>query len=178
MVYVFLANGFEETEAIVPLDILRRANVDVKTVGIGSDIITGSHGIKIVCDTTNENLSFENLQGIILPGGLPGVTNLEADDTVQKAIDYCLDNNLLIGAICAAPQILGHRNVFQGRDAVCYPGFESELPGATILKQKIAGDLNLITAIGAGASFEFGLEILAYLTDDATAISIKKSMKY
>ena len=96
MVYVFLANGFEETEAIVPLDILRRANVDVKTVGIGSNIITGSHGIKIVCDTTNENLSFENLQGIILPGGLPGVTNLEADDTVQKAIDYCLDNNLLI----------------------------------------------------------------------------------
>lgn len=178
MVYLFLANGFEETEALVPLDILRRAQVPIKTVGIGSDIITGSHGIKIVCDTTNENLSFEELEGIILPGGLPGATNLEADKTVQDAIDYCAKNGLLISAICAAPQILGHKNLLKNKNAICYPGFEKELFDAKIVNQKVVRDGDIITALGAGASFEFGLEILAYLTDDATALSIKKSIKY
>ena len=178
MIYLFLANGFEECEALVPLDILRRANIEVKTVGIGSNTITGSHGITVYCDTINKNLSLQNLKGIILPGGLPGATNLEADKTVQNTIDYCIDNNLLISAICAAPQILGHKGLLKGKNAVCYPGFEKELLGANIIDQKVVKDGNIITAWGAGAAFEFGFKILESLTDSSTALSLKNAMKY
>lgn len=178
MIYIFLANGFEETEALVPLDILRRAKIEVKTVGIGSNLITGSHAITVTTDTQNEDLSFENLEGIILPGGLPGATNLEADKTVQKAIDYCSQNNLLISAICAAPQILGHKGLLNGKNAICFPGFEKELKGAKICDQKVVRDQNIITAWGAGAAFEFGFEILGYLTDSDTAEKMQESMKY
>lgn len=178
MVYLFLANGFEEAEALVPLDILRRAKVQVKTVGIGSNTITGSHGISVNCDTINKDLPLDDLQGIILPGGLPGATNLEADSTVQKAIDFCVKNNLLISAICAAPQMLGHKNLLKNKNAVCYPGFEKELLGANIVNQKVVRDGNIITAWGAGAAFDFGFEILAYLTDKSTADALKDGMKY
>ncbi len=178
MIYIFLANGFEETEALVPLDILRRAKIDVKTVGIGSNTIVGSHGISVNCDTINKDLSFNGLKGIILPGGLPGATNLEADKTVQEAIDYCAENNLLISAICAAPQILGHKKLLNGKNAVCFPGFEKELLGANIKTQKVVRDQNFITAWGAGAAFEFGFEILGYLTDSKTAQNMRESMKY
>ncbi len=178
MIYLFLANGFEECEALVPLDILRRANIEVKTVGIGSNTITGSHGITVNCDTINKELSLQNLKGIILPGGLPGATNLEADKTVQNTIDYCIDNNLLISAICAAPQILGHKGLLKGKNAVCYPGFEKELLGANIIDQKVVKDGNIITAWGAGAAFEFGFKILESLTDSSTALSLKNAMKY
>ena len=96
MIYIFLSQGFEECEALVPVDILRRANIEIKTVGIGSNIITGAHGIKVVCDTTTENLDFDNLEGIILPGGMPGTINLEKDETVQTAIEYRANKKLLI----------------------------------------------------------------------------------
>ena len=178
MVYLFLANGFEECEALVPLDILRRANIEVKTVGIGSNTVTGSHGITVNCDTVNKALSYDNLKGVILPGGLPGATNLEADNTVQAAIDYCDKNGLLISAICAAPQILGHKGLLDGKNAVCFPGFEKELKGANIVNQKVVHDGNIITAWGAGAAFEFGFEILAYLTNTETAQNLKNAMKY
>lgn len=178
MVYIFLANGFEECEALVPLDILRRANIEVKTVGIDSNTIVGSHGISVNCDTVNKDLSFENLKGIILPGGLPGATNLEADKTVQDAIDYCVSNNLLISAICAAPQILGHKGILNGKNAICFPGFEQELKGANILNQKVVRDGNIITAWGAGAAFEFGFEILSYLSNEDTANDLRNNMKY
>lgn len=178
MVYLFLANGFEETEALVPLDILRRAKIEVKTVGIDSNTIVGSHGISVNCDTINNDLLLDGLQGIILPGGLPGATNLEADITVQNIIDYCANNNLLISAICAAPQILGHKGLLNGKNAICYPGFEKELTGANVINQKVVRDGNIITACGAGAAFEFGFEILAYLTDKATADALKDGMIY
>lgn len=178
MIYLFLANGFEECEALVPLDILRRANILVKTVGIGSNTITGSHGISVNCDTINKDLPFDELEGIILPGGLPGATNLEADKTVQSAIDHCSKNNLLITAICAAPQILGHKGLLNGKKAVCFPGFEKELNGADIVNQKVVRDGNIITAWGAGATFEFGFAILEYLTDTKTAQNLRQSMKY
>ncbi len=178
MVYLFLANGFEETEALVPLDILRRANIEVKTVGVGGNSITGSHGITVITDTINKDLPLDKLKGIILPGGLPGATNLEADKTVQTAIDYCVENNLLVSAICAAPQILGHKNLLNGKNAVCFPGFEKELFGANIIPEKVVRDQNYITAWGAGAAFEFGLEILGYLTNSETAQKMRETMKY
>ncbi len=178
MIYIFLADGFEECEALVPVDILRRADIQIKTVGVGSNIITGSHGISVTCDTINKNLSFENLQGIILPGGMPGTINLEKDATVQSAIDYCADNNLLIGAICAAPSILGHKNLLNGKKATCFPGFEKDLLGAIVCDTQVVCDGNIITSHGAGAAFEFGFEILAYLKGNDFADNLKKQMKY
>ena len=178
MVYLFLANGFEECEAITPLDILRRAGIEVKTVGIGSNYITGSHNITVNCDTVNKGLSYDNLEAIILPGGIPGTPNLESDDTVQNAIDYCNENGLLICAICAAPSILGHKGLLKGKNATCYPGFENELFDANIVDEKVALDQNIITARGAGAASEFGFKILEYLKGEEIANKIKNAMKF
>lgn len=178
MVYLFLANGFEECEAITPLDILRRAGIEVITVGIGSNIITGAHNIKINCDTVNKGLKFDNLEAIILPGGMPGTINLENDKTVQTAIDYCNNNGLLICAICAAPQILGHKGLLNGKKATCYPGFESELLGAKFENCKVVLDNNILTACGAGAASEFGFKILEYLKNEKISNDIKHAMKF
>jgi 4-methyl-5(b-hydroxyethyl)-thiazole monophosphate biosynthesis len=178
MFYIFLAEGFEECEALVPLDILRRANIEIKTVGIGGNTVTGAHGIKVVCDTINKDLSFENLEGIILPGGMPGTLNLEKDETVQKAIDYCVENNLIIAAICAAPSILGHKNLLSGKKATCFPGFEKDLLGAEVCEAPVVRDGNIITSYGAGAAFEFGFEILAAIKGKEFAYNLQKQMKY
>jgi 4-methyl-5(b-hydroxyethyl)-thiazole monophosphate biosynthesis len=178
MFYIFLADGFEECEALVPVDILRRADVEIKTVGIGSNVITGAHGIKVVCDTINKDLSFENLEGIILPGGMPGTLNLEKDQTVQNAIDYCAENNLIIAAICAAPSILGHKNLLNGKKATCFPGFEKDLLGATICNEPVVSDGYFITSCGAGAAFQFGFKILSLIKGEFFAENLSKQMKY
>jgi 4-methyl-5(b-hydroxyethyl)-thiazole monophosphate biosynthesis len=178
MIYLFLADGFEECEALAPLDILRRANIEIKTVGIGSNTIVGSHGISVNCDTINKDLTFDNLKGIILPGGMPGALNLENSQTVQDTIDYCVNNNLLISAICAAPQILGHKGILKGKNATCFPGFEEELKGAYLKDEKVVCDGNIITACGAGAAFEFGFKILEYFTDKDTANNLKNTMRF
>jgi 4-methyl-5(b-hydroxyethyl)-thiazole monophosphate biosynthesis len=178
MIYLFLAEGFEECEALAPLDILRRANIEIKTVGIGSNTIVGSHGISVNCDTVNKDLTFDNLKGIILPGGMPGALNLENSQTVQDTIDYCVNNNLLISAICAAPQILGHKGILKGKNATCFPGFEEELKGAYLKDEKVVCDGNIITACGAGAAFEFGFKILEYFTDKDTANNLKNTMRF
>ena len=124
MIYIFLANGFEETEAVTPIDILRRCGKEVVAVGVGGSAVTSSHGITIIADAEDKLISLdEKLEGIILPGGMPGTLNLEKSETVQKAIDYCIANNLYIGAICAAPSILGHKGILKGRNAVCFAGF-------------------------------------------------------
>ena len=115
MVYVFLAKGFEELEALAPVDVLRRAGVQVKTVGVTGKRVSGSHGISVNCDITIDEAVFDELDGIILPGGLPGTTNLEADETVNKFIDFAADNGKVIGAICAAPMILGHKGLLRGK---------------------------------------------------------------
>lgn len=178
MFYVFLANGFEECEAFAPVDILRRADITVKTVGVGGKTIVGSHGISVNCDTDNLNLPTDNLEGIILPGGMPGTLNLEKDGTVQKFIDYCVCNNLLICAICAAPLILGHKNLLNGKTATCFPGFEKDLLGATLSPDPVVRDGNIITAYGAGAAFDFGFEILSFIKGEEFSHNLKKQMKY
>ena len=178
MFYLFLADGFEECEALVPLDILRRADIEVKTVGIGGNTVVGAHGISVNCDTLAKDLSTDNLNGIILPGGMPGTINLENDKTVQSFIDYCADNNLLICAICAAPSILGHKNLLNGKKATCFPGFEKDLLGATVCNQSVVRDGNIITSYGAGAAFEFGFEILSAMKGKNFAENMQKQMKY
>lgn len=179
MVYVFLAKGFEELEALAPVDVLRRAGVEVKTVGVTGKQVRGSHNISVSCDITINEATFDNLDGIILPGGLPGTTNLEADETVNKFIDYAWDNGKIIGAICAAPMILGHKGLLRGKNAVCYTGFEKELEGARILDRPAVRDGNIVTAWGAGGAMDFALLYLETLYDNEDiAKKIARSMRY
>lgn len=161
MIYVFLADGFEETEAIAPIDLLRRAGKKVITVGVGDNIVTGSHGISIVTDTIAQEAALtDELEMIILPGGMPGTLNLEKSQYVQDAVDYCVANNRFIGAICAAPSILGHKGLLDGKTAVCYEGFETQLGNALIDDSSVAEDGIFITARGAGVAVEFGLKLV------------------
>ncbi len=179
MVYVFLAKGFEEVEALAPVDILRRGGVEVKTVGVTGKRVSGSHGISVNCDITVNEATFDELEGIILPGGMPGTVNLENDETVQKFIDFAVKNELIIGAICAAPSILGHKGLLQGKKAVCYPGFEKELAGARLLDSPAVRDGNIITGWGAGGSLNFGFLYLAAVSEnEELAKKIARNMRY
>lgn len=178
MVYIFLANGFEEIEALAPIDILRRAGVEVVTVGVGSSEIVSSHKVKFGTDTTVDKIVLDDkLEMVILPGGMPGTLNLENDDYVQAAIDYCVNNNKYVAAICAAPSILGHKGLLNDREATCYPGFEEALEGAKLSEKYVAEDGKFITARGAGVCIEFGLTLAEKLTNPEKAENIKKSIQ-
>ena len=162
MIYMFLANGFEEIEALMPLDLMRRAGLEVTTIGIGGKDITGSHGITVKADIADSELSDSSPECVILPGGMPGTKNLDASPVVHKALDDALENNSLICAICAAPMILGKRGILRGKKATCFPGFEEYLEGATVGGRAVR-DGQVITGIGMGAALEFGIEIVAAL---------------
>lgn len=178
MVYLFLADGFEECEALVPLDILRRADIEVKTVGVEKLTVTGAHGISVNCDISEDDCVFENLKAVILPGGMPGTINLEKSETVQKFVDFANSNNLCLAAICAAPSILGHKGILKGKKATCFTGFENDLSGAVVTNEPVVKDGNIITAFGAGAAFPFGFTILAALKDKTDAEQMQKQMRY
>lgn len=169
MIYVFFANGFEETEAITPIDMLRRCGKEVITVGVTGKVVAGSHNIPVVCDITIDETVTDGLEMIVLPGGMPGTKNLAADARVAELIRFCIDKNILIGAICAAPSILGEMGLLEGRKAVCYPGFENALRGAEVLTVPAVRDGNIITARGAGAALEFSYELISALIDNAAA---------
>ncbi len=178
MIYVFLANGFEETEAIAPIDILRRSELDVKTVGIGEEVVVSSHGIAVIPDITEVDfVPSDDIDMIVLPGGMPGTLNLEKSRTVQDAIDYCVQNDKYVAAICAAPSIIGKKGLLKGRKAVCFPGFEDFLTGAEISDESVVQDGNIITAKGAGVAVEFGLKLSAILTSEASARKIKAALQ-
>lgn len=174
MFYMFLAEGFEEVEALAPLDILRRAAIEVKTVGVGDNFIRGAHGVTVVCDMSTTGLEVpEGLDGIILPGGMPGTVNLEKNKTVQQFIDYAYSNDKYLCAICAAPSILGHKGYLDSKKATCFPGYEEELVGAEISDSFTVRDGKTVTAKGMGVATEFGLEIVAAVLGREKADSIK-----
>ena len=178
MVYLFLAEGFEEIEALTPVDILRRGKVNLKTVGVTGKNVTGSHGITVTADMTIDELDdLSDAQAVILPGGMPGTLNLEADKRVISAIKYCVENNRFVAAICAAPSILGHLGVLDGKRATAFPGFEKDLIGAEFYNDFVAHDGNIITAKGMGVSVEFGLEILAAIKDTETANNVRSAIQ-
>lgn len=177
MVYVFLANGFEETEAIAPIDILRRSGAQVKTVGVGSKTVVSSHKITVTADITESEVDFSDMEAVVLPGGMPGTLNLEANETVQKSIDYAAENGLLVCAICAAPSILGHKNLLAGKKATCFPGFEKDLYGAVVTDLPAVADGQFITGKGAGAAIEFGLLISERLIGRETSQKVRASMQ-
>ena len=178
MVYVFLADGFEEIEAIFPIDILRRGKVAVKTVGVGNEYIKGAHNITFKTDIRETDIDLNLLEAIILPGGMPGTKNLKNSKAVKKAIEFASLNNRLISAICAAPSVLGEMGLLNGKHAVCYPGFEKELKGAIIEDSLVVEDERFITAKGPGAASEFGFSILKALKGAELSNKIKAEMQY
>ena len=178
MIYVFLADGFEETEAIAPIDMLRRAEKDVVTVGITNDGVRSSHGVPVLCDITDMQVELDDrLEMIVLPGGMPGTLNLERSDKVNAFVDYAYENQKLVCAICAAPSILGHKGMLKGKKAVCFPGFESELEGAELSDSFVVTDGNIITAKGMGSAVKFGIAIGAAFVGEAKMKKIEESLQ-
>lgn len=163
MLYLFLAEGFEETEAVAPLDMIRRAEIPVKTVGVTGATVTGAHGIEIRADLTLAEVNIKDADGMILPGGMPGTLNLQKNEQVTACLNHCAENGKLIAAICAAPMIPGAMGLLNGRKAVCFPGFEDQLDGALLQDTAVACDENYITAKGAGAALLFGAAIVDYV---------------
>ncbi len=177
MVYMFLANGFEEVEALCPLDLLRRAGVEVTTVGVGGESVVGAHGIVVGADIPEIMYRDSSPEMIILPGGMPGAANLDASRIVDSAIFAANKNGGYLCAICAAPMILGKRRLLSGKRAVCFPGFEEYLEGAEIEPLKtVVCDGNTITAKGMGAAFEFGLALVEALRGKDEAERIRASV--
>lgn len=178
MVYVFLANGFEEIEALTPVDFLRRCELEVTTVGIGGEYITGSHGITVKADIADSALNvYENAAAVVLPGGMPGTLNLEKSETVQSFIDYAAGEDRLICAICAAPSVLGHKGLLRGKKATCFPGFEDQLKGAEFTGSAVERDGNIITSKGAGCAMDFAHAIGTALAGEYKADSVRASMQ-
>ncbi|MFR1435923.1 MAG: DJ-1 family glyoxalase III [Acutalibacteraceae bacterium] len=177
MIYVFLAEGFEEIEALATVDVLRRAELPVQTVGVGGDWICGSHGMRIQTDIREEDVELAKAQVIVLPGGMPGTRNLEASADVQRALDYMTENDRYIAAICAAPSILGHRGQLNGKRATCFPGFEKDCSGAVILDEPAVADGRIITGKGAGAAIDFALTIVEQLKGRSVSDALRAAMQ-
>lgn len=176
MIYVFLANGFEEIEALTPVDVLLRAGFEVKTVAVGeSKTVTGAHGISVIANMNENEYNDTNPEAVILPGGMPGTTNLEKSETVINAINQAMIHGALVGAICAAPSILGIMGYLKHRNATCFPGFEQYLDGATVLDERVVVDGNIITSKGMGCASDFALALVEYLSSKDKADKIAKS---
>lgn len=159
MIIVLLADGFEELEALTPVDILRRAGHNVKTVGIGGKIPVGSHGIPVVCDSLPEDIDLSKVDMAIFPGGMPGSLNLDASPYTDKVIEAVTENGGRLAAICAAPLVFGRRGLLKGKRATCFPGFEGELVGALVTDSAVVTDGNITTARDFRAAMEFGDEL-------------------
>lgn len=179
MVYVLLAEGFEEIEALAFVDILRRANIDIMTVSVNeSRYVAGSHKITVVTDEVIADIDKQMLDAVVLPGGMPGTLNLQSAEEVISLIEWAYDNNKYIGAICAAPMVLGELNMLSGKKATCFPGFEKHLKGATVTTDKVAVDGKIITAKGAGAASDFAHAFICELKGKEIADEIITLMQY
>lgn len=178
MIYMFLANGFEEVEALAPLDLLRRAGLDVVTVGVGGDTVVGAHGIAVQADMPEAMYRDSHPDMIILPGGMPGAKHLDESRIVDAALKAAASNDAYLAAICAAPMILGKRGYLEGKRAICFPGFEEHLHGAILQSDgtHVAVDGKVITAIGMGAAVEFGLTLVAALKGQEAATALKNAI--
>lgn len=174
MVAILLADGFEEIEALTPLDVLRRAGIDAKTVAITSKIAIGSHGIPVVCDLDTEEVNLNEVTAVIFPGGMPGALNLDASPFSDKIIDAVNKSGGILAAICAAPLVLGRRGLLDGKRATCYPGFENELKGADVSNHGVVHDGNVVTAKGMGVSLDFALKLVQIIKskDEADKIAL------
>ena len=177
MVYMLLGTGFEETEAIAPLDLLRRAGVEIMTVGVNGKIIRGSHNIGVEADIEIGQMDLTDLEMIILPGGLGGVASVRASEEAMNALTFAWDNDKYVAAICAGPTVLADLGITAGMNATCYPGCEGGMGSAFVIEDAaVVIDEKLITGTSAGCAIPFGLALVEALKGTATAEAIAKQI--
>lgn len=176
---IFFAKGYEEIEALTVVDVLRRAGIEISMISAcDEDQVTGSHGITVQMDQKLSQVDFEALDILVLPGGMPGTTNLEACEKLMEQLDVFYKEGKLVAAICAAPSIFGHRGYLKGRKATSYPGFESHLEGALVTGGSAEADGNVITGRGMGCAIDFSLKILEILKGKEAAEKMAFSIEY
>ena len=176
MVYVLLGTGFEETEAIAPIDLMRRAGISVLTVGLNGKVIYGGHGIGVEADITAEEMDLTKLELIMLPGGLGGVKSIRESKAAMDAIRFAHENGKFVAAICAGPTILAQLGITDGKDAVCYPGCEEEMGSANMITAPCVRSGKVITGTSAGCAIPFGLGLVEALKGAEEAERIKKQI--
>lgn len=181
--YAFLAEGFEEVEALAVIDVLRRADIDMKMVSINNEkAVTGSHGITIMTDELFADIKDDDADLYFLPGGLRGTNNLGSHEELCTLLKDKFAAGRHIAAVCAAPSVLGKLGILHGKKATCYPGFEDKLIGATVLTEdrsiRVVTDGNVTTSRGMGTSVELGLELTAVLIDRATADKLAMTIQH
>lgn len=170
MIYMLLGTGFEETEAIAPLDLLRRAGVEVTTVGINGKTVYGSHHIGVEADIALKELDVSDLEMVILPGGLGGVASIRASKEAMNVVRYAYEQGKYTAAICAGPTVLADLEICDGKNATCYPGCEENMGSANIIPNAAAVTHGkLITGTSAGCAISFGLALIAALKGQAEA---------
>ena len=178
MVYIILGKGFEEGEAIIPCDLLRRAGVETSFAGIGGLEITGGHGITVKADCIAEETDFSQAEMIVLPGGLGGVASIRGCRAVIEAVKTAYAEGRYVAAICAAPTILAELGITDGKNATCYPGMENEMGRANMVASGAVADGNVITGKAAGTAFDFALKLISVLRGEAAAASIAAGVVY
>ena len=177
MVYVLLGTGFEETEAIAPIDLMRRAGIPVMTVGINGKTVYGGHGIGVEADITLGEMDLTDLEMIVLPGGLGGVASIRASHEAMDAIAFAYENNRYVAAICAGPTVLADLHITDGKNATCYPGCESGMGSAVMVNNApCVTDGKLITGTSAGCAIPFGLALIAALKGDDIANTVAQQI--
>lgn len=178
-VYVFLADGFEEVEALAPVDILRRAGANVQTVGVGSKEIVGARKVRVLCDIEISDMDIQNCDMIVLPGGFPGFENLAESKEVMSAVEFMFENDRFVGSICGAPAIvLGKNGFLKDKKAVCYPGMEGDLNCKEVSDENVCVDGKLITSKSAATAIEFALCLTEQLLGSTAADTVKKGIVY
>ena len=177
MVYILLGTGFEETEAIAPLDLLRRAGIQVMTVGLNGKTVYGGHGIGVEADITIEEMDLTALDMIVLPGGLGGVASARASKPAMDALRFAWENDKFVAAICAGPTVLADLGITDNKNAVCYPGCEDGMGSANVLPDApCTQDGHLITGASAGCAISFGLALIAALKGQEAADTVKQQI--
>ncbi|MBP3313335.1 MAG: DJ-1/PfpI family protein [Oscillospiraceae bacterium] len=178
MVYVLLGQGFEEVEALAPVDILRRGGVEVQTAGIGGKWITGGHGITVQADITVEEMDDNALEMIVLPGGLGGVKSIEDSRTAMEKIQIAFAEEKFVCAICAAPTVLEKLGITAGKTVTCYPDMKEQMLSAHATDAPVTQDGNVICGQAAGSAMEFGFTLLTALKGEETANAVRKAMVF
>lgn len=176
---IFMADGCEEIEGLTVVDVVRRAKMEIVMISIADKKeVTSSHNVTFLADALASEVDYVQLDGIVLPGGMPGTLNLGADATVNQVIKEFAKAGKLVSAICAAPSVLGTAGLLEGKHATCHPGFEEKLIGAVTTEDEVVVDGNIITSRGMGTAIPFALEIVRYFKGDAAVEEIKKGLVY
>ena len=178
MVYIILGTGFEPIEAIAPCDILRRGGLEVKFAGVGGTVIQAAHGITVQADCTVDEIRKDDLEMIMLPGGMGGVNSMLGCESVLELVKYAWEHDRFVTAICAAPTILAKLHITDSKKAVCYPGLEEQMGTAIMQNADAVRDGKLITGRAPGAAYNFGLALLSALRGEQTAADVKKGLVY